>query len=916
MLKNPGLERIGDFFGVKPSPLTKSVLILLAAAFCAVGGCRDSGVKLPAELPEQLTKEDFFETGQKADCWPGWRGWHSAGIAPAGNPPIHFSAWKGYRWKTPLPGAGNSSPVVWEDRVFLTAADESEDPPRLLVLCLSRSTGRLVWSQEAGKAVGPTHRKNGYASATPATDGTRLIAFFGKTGLFAYDFAGHLLWHQELGDLHHQWGLASSPVICGDRVIQICESEGDSYLAAFDLQTGKRLWATPRTTSGCWSTPVVFPSDRSGNGKRRIIVVNGGKPASGTTGCVSGYDLENGRLLWEIPGTTELVAPTPLVSESLVICASGRNGPVLVLRMPGTLTPHPPEVLWRRDRAGPYIPTGLLYRGLLFLLRDGGELACFVPETGEVLWQAKLEGPFTASLIAANGRIYAANERGRIFVFDAQPQFRLLGRNDLGERILATPAVADGELIVRTEKHLFCFPGESSHGISTELAESSLPSPSGANGTTHLGFASGRVSQGFKNDEDASDASGDSGGRRHSAETVDLGHSEDQGSLPETGPRVQTKAVTSNRTDSARAASPSISLAKVPEVAVAEDSWPLIRGNPQATGLARTSLPEKLALRWRVAIDQGGFESTAAIVGGMVYAASSAGKVLALDLASGKIRWEFDTQSGFSSSPSVDNRFVCLGDVEGKFYCLDREKGVLVWEFATDGPIDSSANFADGRVIFGSQDSYLYCLDLGNGNLVWKYGSGDQIRCFPAIASNRCFVAGCDGQLHLVDLTDGSCREKIPLEGPTGNAAAIWENSVFIGTESGAFWALDWAKGEVLWRAGNERQPLSIRTSAAVDNELVIFGARDRHVRAYQRLTGKALWIFEARRKVDSSPVIVGDRVVFGSDDGRLYAVSRQTGELLWEQELGGPIVASPAVAEGCLVIGTTTGELFCLSAP
>ena len=391
--------------------------------------------------------------------WCGWRGPNASGIASGGCRAVHFSARAGVRWKAEVPGQGNSSPVVWADYVLLTTALPGEQPPRLALLCYDRRDGRLLWQAEVGHARGRSHAKNGYASATVATDHERIYSFFGSTGLFCHDYSGQLIWRAELGDLDHMWGTAASPVVYRNLVIQLCDCETDSYVAAFDTRTGRQVWRTPRPSSGCWTTPVLVTVDAHGT-PRTELVVNGTCTKQPGGGLVIAYDPDDGRELWHVRGTTELVTPTILVGEDLIYSTSGRNGPILAIRPGGAGDVTDTHVVWHHERGGPYIPTGLVYGNRLYILNDGGVLTCYDARTGKEIWRGRLRGSFTASLVAADGRIYALEEqRGRVYVVAAADAFQVIAENDLGDRILATPAIAGGELFVRTASSLFCIAG-------------------------------------------------------------------------------------------------------------------------------------------------------------------------------------------------------------------------------------------------------------------------------------------------------------------------------------------------------------------------------------------------------------------------------------------------------------------------
>jgi outer membrane protein assembly factor BamB len=389
--------------------------------------------------------------------WPGWRGPNASGIASTSCSALHFSPEAGVRWRVEVPGRGSSSAVVGDDFVFLTTALPGDEPPRLAVLCYRRTDGQLLWQAEAGRAAGRTHAKNGYASATVATDGQRVYSFFGSTGLFCHDLAGKQIWRAELGNLDHQWGTAASTVIHRNLVIQLCDAENDSYVAAFDKTSGQRVWRTPRPSYGCWTTPVVVEVD-AGYDKRSELIVNGTSSKEADGRLVIAYDPDDGRELWRVRGTTELVTPTILVGDGLVYSTSGRNGPIMAIRPGGSGDVTETHVAWRRDRGGPYIPTGLFCRNRLYILNDAGVLTCYDAATGDEVWKGRLRGTFTASLVAADDRIYAVDERGVVYVIAAD-QFKILAQNDMQGRVLATPAIAGGDLFLRTESYLYCIAG-------------------------------------------------------------------------------------------------------------------------------------------------------------------------------------------------------------------------------------------------------------------------------------------------------------------------------------------------------------------------------------------------------------------------------------------------------------------------
>lgn len=436
---------------------------LLTAGAVGLAGCRPPVESTPEAVPLPLAPSDSAEDGVGVDRWPGWRGRNGSGVAPAGHPATSFGANEGFRWKVEVPGEGNSSPVVWDDLVLLTTALDATDPPTLAILGFDRSDGRLAWKTEVGPARGRTHAKNGHASATVATDGERVFAFFGSAGLYGCDLSGELAWRAELGGLDHMYGTAASPVLHGDSVIQLCDSAKHSYLAAFDKRSGDPIWRTDRPSSACWSTPILVEAE-TGSGPRAELVVNGTGSRSPDGRLVIAYDPADGRELWRVGGMSELVAPTPMTRDGLIFCHSGRNGPILAIRPGGSGDVTASRVVWRQPRGGPYIPTGVVYRNRLFLVGDSRELACYNAGSGQPVWTERLRGTFTASLVAADGRVYATSEQGVVYVFAAADTFQLLAQNDLEERCLATPALSGGELLIRTRRHLYCFPASEAAG--------------------------------------------------------------------------------------------------------------------------------------------------------------------------------------------------------------------------------------------------------------------------------------------------------------------------------------------------------------------------------------------------------------------------------------------------------------------
>ncbi len=348
-----------------------------------------------------------------------------------------------------------------------------------------------------------------------------------------------------------------------------------------------------------------------------------------------------------------------------------------------------------------------------------------------------------------------------------------------------------------------------------------------------------------------------------------------------------------------------------PHAQLALDQWPMFRGNPQLTGLARGTLPDELHVRWKYETAEP-ITSTAAIVDGVVYVGSDDGKLYALDLATGQPRWTYAIEDMIESSPTVVGGLVIFGDDAGVLHACDAKTGAARWKFETDGQIISSANYYRGHVIFGSYGGHVYCLRLEDGKQIWKYAAEERVHATPTLAGTHVFFGGCDGHLHVVDARNGTRINHIPLGSVTGASATVDGTRLFLGTYGEQVLGVDWNAGKVLWRFEDPERAFPFMSSAAVSGDLVVIGGRDKRLRALDRTTGKQRWQLVAKGRIDSSPVIVGGRVFVGAGDGNLYAVKLTTGEEVWRFETGSGISASPAVAASCLVISTEDGVVYC----
>lgn len=390
--------------------------------------------------------------GEGARYWPRWRGPSGQGVVDGTSYPDRWSETTNVVWRTEVPGRGNSSPIVWGDRIFLTTGRTGGR--RLSVLCFRRSDGEFLWETEVAPGGRQhAHQKNGPAPATPTTDGERVYASFGSRGLVALNFDGALVWHTALGSIDNYHGPAGSPLLYKDRVIVYQDQRGGGFVAAYDTRTGAQVWRTSRGASVGWGTPVAI---RVGDHDELIV---------SSQRTVNAYDPAGGDELWSCDGNLFEVIPTPAVGAGLVFCASGRAGPTLAIRPGGRGDVTDTHVAWQTSRGAPFVPSPLVYGDYLYTVNDMASIVtCFEAATGRVMWQQRLghaqRESFSASPIAVDGKVFFTNDEGRTFVLRAGPEFELLHTNDIGARTLTSPALVDGYWYIRTTSELLAI-GES-----------------------------------------------------------------------------------------------------------------------------------------------------------------------------------------------------------------------------------------------------------------------------------------------------------------------------------------------------------------------------------------------------------------------------------------------------------------------
>lgn len=455
-----------------PGAIALSVVVLLSTGAVAVG--------LPTGARPPVSDDRVaLAAGRRADAqWPSFRGPRAAGVSEATGLP---SAWDlatgaNVRWTLDLPGVSHSSPVVWEDRIYLISAIsaneadagrvagvgntpvEDSGPFDWRLYAIDRTSGAEIWSVSAheGRPRTDRHEKSSPSNSTPATDGRHVVAIFASEGMFCYDLDGNLLWQVDLGlldtglygDRTSQWGYAASPTIHGDRVFVQVDRHTDSFIAAYRLADGAEIWRTPRREKNTWSTPTIV--EHAGG---ELLVANGGN-------YIRGYDPANGEELWRFADDAEVKVPTPFAAGGKIIVAGGypQGRPVYAIDpgARGDVSGADSQALaWRVPRGGPYTATPVAVEELVFSVADNGVLSAWRLDTGESVYRERLDGTFSASPVAADGKLYLASEQGVVYTVAVGPTFELLASNDMGEPMFATPALVDGMVVLRGRDRLF-----------------------------------------------------------------------------------------------------------------------------------------------------------------------------------------------------------------------------------------------------------------------------------------------------------------------------------------------------------------------------------------------------------------------------------------------------------------------------
>ncbi|MFC1758024.1 PQQ-binding-like beta-propeller repeat protein [Planctomycetota bacterium] len=448
-----------------------------------------------AILAAPVTAQDIGT--EAAGNWHQWRGPTGNGVAISANPPSEWSETKNVKWKVQIPGKGSSTPIIWNDKVFILSAvktekmkeepsrnqtqpiavlqDTQQDPPRrrgrgerrgrggggaapknyyeFAVICYNRATGEEVWKTVAAEAVPHEagHGTNTFASSSPTTDGQHVYASFGSRGVFCFDMDGNQKWTRNFGEMRTAagFGEGSSPALHGDTLVVPWDHEGDSFLVALDKKTGEDKWRVKRDERTTWATPLIV-----NDGQRTQVITNGK--------VVRSYDLANGELLWECGGQASNPIPSPVLHDKTVYCMTGYRGYAIYaipLDAKGDITDSD-KVTWSATEAAPYVPSPVLYKGQLYFTKSrNGVLLSRDAVSGDLLIkQTRLPGidSMYASLVAAGDRIFATGRNGTTLVLKHGKEFEVLATNELDDAIDASPAIVGNEIFLRGDKHLYC----------------------------------------------------------------------------------------------------------------------------------------------------------------------------------------------------------------------------------------------------------------------------------------------------------------------------------------------------------------------------------------------------------------------------------------------------------------------------
>lgn len=394
-------------------------------------------------------------SSSQAENWTRFRGENGTGISQETAFPVKWKS-SDYIWDVKLPGTGHSSPIIWEDHLFVTCSDNSGTKRQLV--CLNSETGKLLWKKTIALKSMHLHKKNSFASGSPTTDGESVFVTFTDDNhilLAAYTMKGEEIWTKDFGEFQSQHGPGVSPIVYKNMIILPNDMMGPSHVFAVDKKTGDIIWKTKRKfRRTAYSTPMIYAN---ANGQDEIICI------SGATG-VTGLDPQTGKELWASGEMPMRTVASPVMGDGVVIalCGSGGSGKLMVAVEPGSKGNQTAKVRYERKKQLPYVATPVVYNGLLFIWADAGIVTCMDIKTGKELWMKRVGGKFSGSPVCVDGNIYCIGEGGTVVVIAAKDQFEELGRTELNETSYATPAISNGKMYLRTETHLYCLPSKNS----------------------------------------------------------------------------------------------------------------------------------------------------------------------------------------------------------------------------------------------------------------------------------------------------------------------------------------------------------------------------------------------------------------------------------------------------------------------
>jgi len=402
-----------------------------------------------------------------AENWPAWRGPTGQGFSSEKDLPTEWSRMKNIAWKTPLPGPGNSTPIIWEKKVFLTQASGRDGSLRE-VWCIDRDSGKVLWkSGTSYTEEETTHKTNPQCSGSPVTDGELVVASFASAGLFCFDMDGRELWHRDLGKQTHIWGNGASPVLHEDLVLLNFGPGPNTALIALDRKTGETRWRMdePGGRSG-------LEPKKPGENNRNVWVGSWSSPVPVTQenqtyflmtypGRMFAFEPTNGKEIWNATGLNPLVYTSPIHNGEIAVAMGGFQGDTIAVKLGGSGDVTTSHKLWEHKRTKQRIGSGVIHEGHIYILNDPGIAECFELKTGNRIWEERLRGPGPtsqnwSSMVLADGHLYAINQGGDAFVFKASPTFGLVATNSLREKTIGSIAISNQKLFIRTHKALWC----------------------------------------------------------------------------------------------------------------------------------------------------------------------------------------------------------------------------------------------------------------------------------------------------------------------------------------------------------------------------------------------------------------------------------------------------------------------------